>query len=95
MEREAYKSYEPSADLIMLAQQHLAFLREVDTISEQLLKPHVMANAVRRYETCWLHILCNHTEADLLPPLDVHWAWHVHMLSPCQYASDLNKVIWL
>ena len=24
-----------------------------------------------------------------LPPLDVHWAWHLHMLAPLSYRQDL------
>ena len=26
----------------------------------------------------------------MMPPLDVHWAWHVHMLAPRAYINDLK-----
>ena len=26
-----------------------------------------------------------------LPPLDVHWVWHVHMLAPMNYHQDLSQ----
>ena len=31
------------------------------------------------------------TDLAFLPPLDVHWVWHVHMLAPVQYAQDLAE----
>ena len=47
-----------------------------------------------RYEKYWIpFILYNspsyETDLDWLPPLDVHWAWHVHMLAPRVYTRDL------
>jgi len=29
----------------------------------------------------------------LAPPLDVHWVWHVHMLSPVSYMLDCRCVV--
>ena len=82
-----------SISLLDQAQGHLAFLEEVNRNATSLEKPHVIANAVRRYENFWLPILRDANEHDiLLPPLDVHWAWHVHMLNPNSYASDMTKV---
>ena len=26
----------------------------------------------------------------MMPPLDVHWVWHVHMLAPRAYINDLK-----
>ena len=31
------------------------------------------------------------TDMELLPPLDVHWVWHVHMLAPLAYRQDLQR----
>ena len=31
------------------------------------------------------------TDLAFLPPLDVHWVWHVHMLAPVRYARDLQE----
>ena len=47
-----------------------------------------------RYEECWIPLLAHHSagpDSDLtfLPPLDVHWVWHLHMLAPLSYREDL------
>ena len=49
-----------------------------------------------RYEKYWLPLVsavCRDPSEDLLlaPPLDVHWAWHVHMLAPQSYAEDCAR----
>jgi len=38
--------------------------------------------------------ISNDSNPDLqyLPPLEVHWLWHVHMLSPAHYASDCQRI---
>ena len=33
------------------------------------------------------------TDLELLPPLDVHWVWHVHMLAPLAYRQDLQRTL--
>ena len=30
-------------------------------------------------------IQASHPSLDVIPPLDVHWIWHCHMLSPVHY----------
>jgi hypothetical protein len=79
----------------------------IDRKAPVLYEKAVVANAIRRYETCWLpaqvHACClpsvtmfltsNSPQAakpDLnnIPPLDVHWVWHVHMLCPISYRED-------
>ena len=56
-----------------------------------LLDPMVVANAVRRYETCWLPLVAAHAatraRSVLAPPLDVAWVWLVHALDPQNYAA--------
>lgn len=47
-----------------------------------------------RYEKYWIPFILNNspnyeTDLEWLPPLDVHWAWHVHMLAPRVYTRDL------
>ena len=27
------------------------------------------------------------------PPIDIHWVWHVHMLAPQSYRTDLKRTI--
>ena len=83
---------EPSVDLVSEAQKHLHFLKKVNEQSGVLSQPHVIANAIRRYETCWLPLLSINQDENLVPPLDVHWVWHVHMLSPKCYYDDMKKV---
>jgi hypothetical protein len=56
-----------------------------------LLDPMVVANAVRRYETCWLPLVAAHAATRarslLAPPLDVAWVWLLHALDPVHYAE--------
>ena len=52
---------------------------------------------LHRYENLWLPLLSqvsNGPNEDLLylPPTDVHWLWHVHMLSPTSYAKDCLSI---
>jgi len=71
----------------------LDFLRTVNQ-SPHLSHPHVIVNAVRRYERCWLPLAAEAggTES-LCPPLDVHWIWHCHMLSPYHYQQDCLRLV--
>lgn len=88
---EVEATYVPSVELLTLANQHLEFLKEVDSIAHFLHQPHVIANAMRRYENYWLPLMAHYVDRnseDFLPPIDVHWMWHVHMLCPRQYRSD-------
>ena len=32
------------------------------------------------------------TDVQFLPPMDIHWAWHVHMLAPVSYKMDCINV---
>ena len=48
-----------------------------------------------RYEECWVPFIKQHSagpdsDLDFLPPLDVHWAWHVHMLAPVAYRKETS-----
>jgi Glycine-rich domain-containing protein-like len=56
-----------------------------------LLDPMVLANAVRRYETCWLPLVAAHAatraRSVIAPPLDVAWVWLLHALDPVNYAE--------
>ena len=49
-----------------------------------------------RYEKYWIPFILStsedyETDLAFLPPLDVHWVWHVHMLAPAKYARDLQE----
>ena len=80
-------------DLIDVAQKHLAFLEDVEAVSDGLHQPHVIRNAIRRYETIWLPLVAENPNTRLEAPLDVHWVWHVHMLCPKKYAADCKSII--
>jgi len=32
------------------------------------------------------------TDLEFVPPLDIHWVWHVHMLAPVQYRADCQAI---
>ncbi|KIH56430.1 hypothetical protein ANCDUO_13389 [Ancylostoma duodenale] len=61
------------------------FLRMIDRKAPLLYEADVVNQAIRRYETCWLPMQAAHPDMNVIPPLDVHWVWHTHMLSPLHY----------
>ena len=69
---------------------HLLFCTQVHSC-KLLFDPMVVANAVRRYETCWLPLVAAHAatraRSVLAPPLDVAYIWLLHALDPINYAQ--------
>ena len=56
----------------------------------------VLLEAVRRYEDLWIPFLAlapPEERTSLVPPLDVEWVWHCHMLAPFAYERDLVLVL--
>jgi len=48
--------------------------------------------AVRRYAARWLPLIAAAADAaPILPPLDVLWAWTLHMLAPRPYHADCKR----
>lgn len=49
--------------------------------------------AIRRYSVCWLPLLAAADDGmvPMLPPLDVLWAWTLHMLAPREYSADCQR----
>ena len=50
-----------------------------------------------RYEKYWMPFLAEvsksiETDVEFLPPMDIHWVWHVHMLAPVSYKIDCINV---
>jgi hypothetical protein len=82
-----------SVNLLHKVSTELDFLKKVDE-KQIYYEPDVIECAVYRYEKLWLPMLLARGEEGwkLKPPLDVHWVWHVHMLSPKEYASDCMKL---
>ena len=82
--------FKPYGELLQDVQEHLKFLKE---ISPELHQDHVIQNAIRRYETIWLPLVARNAQYALVPPQDVAWVWHVHMLCPSAYASDCTALV--
>ena len=57
----------------------------------------MLENDVKRQKRdgFWIKILELSIVPDLQPPLDVYWAWSVHMLCPRMYAKDCTHLIGL
>ena len=77
----------------------LSLLNEVDFLETVdqcpvLSDPSVLSSAVRRYESIWLPLVAAAINPNSLsPPLDVHWIWHCHMLSPYDYQADCKRLV--
>lgn len=82
-----------SIDLVVAAQREAKFLGLIDRKASQLYDDNVLSNAIRRYEQIWLPLQAKYQDAGLIPPLDVHWVWHTHMLSPTHYREDCDRLV--
>ena len=85
--------FKPYDELMQDVQEHLKFLKEIYEVSPELHQDHVMQNAIRRYETIWLPLVARNAQYALVPPQDVAWVWHVHMLCPSAYTSDCKALV--
>ncbi len=79
-------------DLVWSARRHLRFLEQVNR-HPNLYEGNLVSEAIYRYEKLWLPLAAKHPNRLLLPPLDIRWIWHVHMLSPLNYQKDCNSVV--
>ena len=80
-----------SEDLKQAALDHISYLKEFYNHPEYLQK-QAREYAIYRYEAFWLPFLSENSELDIVPPLDVHFVWHSHMLAPTAYASDCERL---
>ena len=83
-----------SLDMMQTARMELRFLKNIDD-QKMYYEPDVIRCAIYRYERCWLPLLRSdaaHLGLRKVPPVDVHWVWHVHMLSPTKYAEDCMRL---
>jgi len=83
-------------DLLQASLLELQFLKEVD-LQGNLYDRMVIHRAVYRYEKYWMPFLAEvsksiETDVEFLPPMDIHWVWHVHMLAPVSYKIDCINV---
>uniref|UniRef100_A0A0R3S2L9 VWFD domain-containing protein n=1 Tax=Elaeophora elaphi TaxID=1147741 RepID=A0A0R3S2L9_9BILA len=81
-----------SIDLLSASQREANFLRMIDRKAPILYQQSVIENAVRRYECFWLPMQAARPDVRNIPPLDVHWVWHCHMLSPIHYQQDCETI---
>lgn len=94
MEEGGWKDFVASIDLVNAAQTEWEFLRLIDRNHQDLYDTTVIKNAIRRYETVWLPLQAQLTGSRrILPPLDVHWIWHAHMLYPATYKKDCLHIV--
>lgn len=86
-----------TVDLVAAAKQQLRFLAEVDR-NRHLHDGPGLDRAILRYKYCWLPLLANQTEDQLLEgeslvvPLDCEWIWHCHRLNPIRYKTDCEEL---
>jgi hypothetical protein len=93
--------------LLAASQREANFLRMIDRKAPILYEEDIVRNAIRRYETCWLPLQVRawvhqlviifgqaaRRDPNIIPPLDVHWVWHCHMLSPTHYRTDCETLV--
>jgi hypothetical protein len=79
-----------SIDLKKAAMLELEFLKQFVQSQKRLQDQNVLKASLYRYEKLWLPFLHKSsrnflTDLDFSPPIDVHWIWMAHMLSPRDY----------
>ncbi|XP_071745850.1 uncharacterized protein [Lepeophtheirus salmonis] len=86
-----------SIDLLKSSLIELDFLKTIDDAGIYY-EPDVILKGIYRYETYWLPFLTSAKgsshlkDLNWVPPLDIHWVWHVHMLAPVAYRADTISV---
>ena len=93
MSKFKQKDFRVSVDLLEACQRELYFLYLVDS-HPCLYQKGVVRRAIWRYEKFWMPLAANYTGKDeIVPPLDVHWVWHTHMLAPQYYRRDCMNMV--
>ena len=75
--------------------EHKAFLRLVHSApggGDELYLGRALPGAIERYLKCWLPLVARVGGgalggAQLIPPVDIAWVWHLHRLAPRRYAA--------
>ena len=87
------QDFRVSVNLLKACKRQLNFLKLVDS-HPCLYQEGVVRRAVWRYEKFWMPLAANYTGKDeIVPPLDVHWVWHCHMLAPQYYRRDCMNMV--
>eukprot|EP00913_Durusdinium_trenchii_P026504 g24868.t1 len=80
-------------DLVKASLHMIQFLQEVERHPALYSNERLLKDAVRRYEEIWLPLLAKHRyPTNLIPPLDVEWVWHCHMLCPISYQQEAAAI---
>jgi hypothetical protein len=91
------KDIKISTDLVEASRRLLVLLKKVDEVPHLCEAGPTIENALRRYEKFWLPMLAeqngNGNGKDLIPPLDIHWVWTVHLLAPYFYEKDCKRIV--
>lgn len=77
-------------DLYNAASQYQNFLNRCRHHRE-FLQEEFLPGILHRYEHYWLPLLAEWQQADLEPPMDIHWIWHLHMLLPGHYSQHCKE----
>lgn len=75
------------------AEYMISFIEEVDQYPCLYANKNIVDNAIRRYETIWIPFCMSHPatlRVQFVPPIDIEWIQHCHMLGPVQYANDMK-----
>ena len=75
-------------DLVSACRHYLHFLRQV---TNHVTLPSISCS-LWRYEFLWLPLLQKYPKEQLIPPLDIYWIWHLHMLHPEAYRKDCSRM---
>ena len=84
-----------SVNLLDASRNSIDFLRLVNK-SPDLYDAPLINYAIYRYETLWLPLAAKYGSsgsAKWVAPLDIQWAWHVHMLAPLYYEKDCKQIV--
>ncbi len=92
MPNTEWKTIDFDIDLVQKTLNHLEFLERISQLgfldNEAQLK-----KTIYRYESIWLPFYSsNPNDCTYVPPVDIVWIWHAHMLAPIIYERDCMRI---
>ncbi|KAL5007334.1 hypothetical protein ScPMuIL_016140 [Solemya velum] len=81
----------PKLETERRALRYLDWLKKVES-HPHVTSRNVVRRAIRRYEEQWLPLAAAHSKVSLIPPLDIAWVWHCHILAPKAYVKDCSEL---
>uniref|UniRef100_A0A915HS12 Uncharacterized protein n=1 Tax=Romanomermis culicivorax TaxID=13658 RepID=A0A915HS12_ROMCU len=88
-----YSSINVSVDLVTAAQREANFLRMIDRKAPILFKNLRTSDLASGPKFLEYRVQGKLRDVNIVPPLDVHWLWHTHMLSPLNYEKDCLNLV--